>query len=93
MFFTNTNKSKQHGVRLARLSSLLAAPELKNNHGNFDADAMRDLFEKQTPTLLSWLIYISIDFMVRPSTPYTSRTTGRFVVIFFVVVLEASLLK
>ena len=34
------------------------------------------LFEKQTPTLLSWPIYITIDSMVRPSTPFTSKTAG-----------------
>ena len=34
-----------------------------------------DVFEKQTTKLLSWRIYISIDFMF--TTPLTSRTTGR----------------
>ena len=34
-----------------------------------------DVFEKQTTKLLSWTIYISIDFMV--STPLLSRTTDR----------------
>ena len=34
-------------------------------------------------TLLSWLIYISIRFMLRPTTTYTARTTGSFVVPFF----------
>ena len=34
-----------------------------------------NIFEKQTTKLLSWRIYISIDFMV--TTPLTSRTTGR----------------
>ena len=33
------------------------------------------IFEKQTTKLLSWTIYISIDFMV--STPLTLRTPGR----------------
>ena len=35
------------------------------------------IFEKQTPTLLSWPIYISIDFML--TTPFTSRATGTLV--------------
>ena len=34
-----------------------------------------DVFEKQTTKLLSWRIYISIDFMF--TMPLTSRTTGR----------------
>ena len=34
-----------------------------------------DIFEKETTKLLSWTIYISLDFMV--TTPPTSRTTGR----------------
>ena len=34
-----------------------------------------DIFEKGTTKLLSWWIYISIDFMV--TMPLTSRTTGR----------------
>ena len=34
-----------------------------------------DIFEKQSTKLLSWRIYISIDFMV--TMPFTSLTTGR----------------
>ena len=37
----------------------------------------------KSPTLLSWKIYISIDFMLRPTTSHTSRKTGRFVLFFF----------
>ena len=57
------------------------------------------IFEKKKPTLLSWPICILIDFFVRPSTTYTSRT-GRFVVSFFhlsqpvsPIIMEASLQK
>ena len=46
------------------------------------ADARHHLLAEQTPTVLSWsiyiYIYISIRFML--TTPFTSRTTGRFVV-------------
>ena len=38
-----------------------------------------DIFEKQTPTLLSGRVYISIDFILRPTTPHTSWKTGAFV--------------
>ena len=53
-----------------------------------------NIFEKQTPTLLSWRIYISIHFALRPTMPCTSRTTGGFVVFFlslFCLSLTASL--
>ena len=48
------------------------------------ADAMHDLFEKQTLTLLSWSIYVSIRFML--TTPFTSR--GQHVGLLFVCFLS-----
>ena len=36
-------------------------------------ETIRDLFEKQTPALLSWRIYISIDFMLTFSTELYER--------------------
>ena len=40
------------------------------------------LFEKQTPKLLSWPIYIYIWIDSMLTMPRTSRKTGRFVVFF-----------
>ena len=47
--------------------------------GRCDASSLSR--NKPLYTLLSWSIYISIRFML--TTPFTSRTTGRFVVVVF----------
>ena len=43
--------------------------------GKMGTPKYADIFEKETTKLVSWTIYISIDFMV--TKPLLSRTTGR----------------